>query len=386
MIPQEERWIFFPTNTHRNRFQPTLPQEERPFWCIMFTRTLSISIHAPTRGATKDDRDQRRWKRISIHAPTRGATLAVIVVGCLCGRFQSTLPQEERHRLSIQSKYIDRFQSTLPQEERPKENKKSHIRFKISIHAPTRGATQARRHLNVVDLISIHAPTRGATAGRPHKIFTDAYFNPRSHKRSDGRGEGMKRTKLLFQSTLPQEERRRSTSWPTTCSIFQSTLPQEERQRQDQWRDCIGWNFNPRSHKRSDWQNAFWRPGYCEFQSTLPQEERPTSVSGLSITATFQSTLPQEERHLPAAADDNVCNFNPRSHKRSDSASRTPPHSTLHFNPRSHKRSDRDRPDSAWISVISIHAPTRGATRQGQRRDRISRNFNPRSHKRSDGP
>lgn len=52
MIPQEERWIFFPTNTHRNRFQPTLPQEERPFWCIMFTRTLSISIHAPTRGAT----------------------------------------------------------------------------------------------------------------------------------------------------------------------------------------------------------------------------------------------------------------------------------------------------------------------------------------------
>ena len=56
----------------------------------------------------------------------------------------------------------------------------------ISIHAPTRGATTYDQTVDYMENISIHAPTRGATG----------WLNT---------VEG----KLVFQSTLLQEERRR---------------------------------------------------------------------------------------------------------------------------------------------------------------------------------
>ena len=77
-----------------------------------------ISIHAPTRGATKRAAEYARGKPISIHAPTRGAT--------------DYNPVEN----------YDRY---------------------ISIHAPTRGATASATVIVHEYGISIHAPTRGAT-------------------------------------------------------------------------------------------------------------------------------------------------------------------------------------------------------------------------------
>ena len=77
------------------KFQSTLPREERRRWITLLvhhlnfnprshersdnTRTvvivvLDISIHAPTRGATKKSVDDGDMMSISIHAPTRGAT------------------------------------------------------------------------------------------------------------------------------------------------------------------------------------------------------------------------------------------------------------------------------------------------------------------------
>mgnify|MGYP006983795861 CR=1 FL=1 len=77
----------------------------------------------------------------------------------------------------------------------------------------------------------------------------------------------------------------------------------------------------------------------------------------------FQSTLLQEERRYYRLHRDTFCNFNPRSYKRSDM-------SNVFF----------------MIGLfISIHAPTRGATRKQQSGILKSRNFNPRSYKRSDG-
>ena len=101
------------------------------------------------------------------------------------------------------------------------------------------------------DAISIHAPTRGATywmLGEPLYL----YFNPRSHKRSDVSLLTENYGHAGFQSTLPQEERRRLMIIRVWGIVFQSTLPQEERRRWGlPWRpDCT--DFNPRSHKRSD--------------------------------------------------------------------------------------------------------------------------------------
>ncbi len=108
--------------------------------------------------------------------------------------------------------------------------------FIISIHAPARGATECSIVGNYMTFISIHAPARGAT---------EAGYNVP--------------TILVFQSTLPQGERRicspdsnikfRKISihapargateireHPETGIRFQSTLPQGERHR---WLLCI---------------------------------------------------------------------------------------------------------------------------------------------------
>ena len=102
--------------------------------------------------------------------------------------------------------------------------------------------------------------------------------------------------------------------------VFQSTLPREER--------LFGFGI---------------RVIISIFQSTLPREERrPCSRHSLRILL-FQSTLPREERRYPHGLQSLLFhNFNPRSHERSDIPAGSF-HCCLHY--------------------ISIHAPTRGATK-----------------------
>ena len=165
--------------------------------------------------------------------------------------------------------------------------------------------------------ISIHAPTRGATV-------------------------------LLVQLLIHH--------------LFQSTLPREERQRHLIIEIFHIFYFNPRSHERSD--NALMHDvcnvvisihaptrgatgivgiaiGVVKFQSTLPREERQLSLLYLQLPLKFQSTLPREERHGTRIFSTLIINFNPRSHERSDNSVNI----------------------IVRLRVISIHAPTRGATK-----------------------
>ena len=189
--------------------------------------------------------------------------------------------------------------------------------YYISIHAPTRGATYPNLNLSINIRISIHAPTRGATGKRGGNTTGNRYFNPRSHERSDG-SDGLD---YGFVSNFnPRSHERsdvKSKSKKGWCIIFQSTLPREER-RMPLYMDTIYIYFNPRSHERSDLSG---------FQPIL--------------LLLFQSTLPREER------------------QRSDSAGF---HKWDNFNPRSHERSDLPPALSSPGTIISIHAPTRGAT------------------------
>ena len=120
----------------------------------------------------------------------------------------------------------------------------------------------------------------------------------------------------------------------------------------------------------------------------------------------FQFTLPREERRQVQAQPLTLQNFNPRSHERSDHITQSFVFRFFNFNPRSHERSDNYIPDEFKSYIISIHAPTRGATKVAcylatlikfqstlPREERpvrryslplISVNFNPRSHERSD--
>ena len=76
----------------------------------------------------------------------------------------------------------------------------------------------------------------------------------------------------------------------------------------------------------------------------------------------FQSTLPQGERLTHRTHTSRVSNFNPRSHK----------------------GSDKQDAYTGEFSVISIHAPTRGATAYAPQGRYLYMDFNPRSHKGSD--
>ena len=145
---------------------------------------IKISIHAPAKGATKAVSRTAKGKYISIHAPAKGAT---------------GLPD---HELRLQE-----FQSTLPQRERHLEDAEEDEEEEISIHAPAKGATtnvgasKPERH------ISIHAPAKGATHFLS-SLLGVFYFNPRSRKGSDEVVDYQVENALLFQSTLPQRERR----------------------------------------------------------------------------------------------------------------------------------------------------------------------------------
>ena len=88
--------------------------------------------------------------------------------------------------------------------------------------------------------------------------------------------------------------------------------------------------FNPRSHEGSDFSVFFSSSSGFLFQSTLPRGERRNSTPFVKVKARFQSTLPRGER----------------------------PH-----------------PDKSPVSsgLISIHAPTRGATRESCRRESVVR-------------
>ena len=189
---------------------------------------------------------------ISIHTPTRGTTAGTGTATNLA-EFQSTFPREERPYYTIVRIQVLQFQSTLPREERPFPtdfvtafmpyfNPRSHERSDftgdytfevtlISIHAPTRGATKKAILQREKQAISIHAPTRGATPSGSNGRCVLNYFNPRSHERSDFIGLLNYNRLILFQSTLPREER--PFSFKEFFSIFY---------------------FNPRSHERSDFE------------------------------------------------------------------------------------------------------------------------------------
>ena len=121
-------------------FQFTRPRGARLTVNLGTFRTLSVSIHAPTRGATHLGKWRMQLLQVSIHAPTRGATQ----------------PLAQLLRIGA-----------------------------VSIHAPTRGATGFRVSVTNYNVVSIHAPTRGATrfSNRPKR---NAYsFNSRAHEGRD---------------------------------------------------------------------------------------------------------------------------------------------------------------------------------------------------------
>jgi len=122
-------------------FQSTHLREVRLFHYLLLESIRSISIHAPTWGATK-------W----------------FIAKRIIRQFQSThLREVRRWRVSCSAAVLQPFQSTHLREVRRDQCDWDNPADAISIHAPTWGATSASRFKAKFLRISIHAPTWGAT-------------------------------------------------------------------------------------------------------------------------------------------------------------------------------------------------------------------------------
>ena len=87
------------------------------------------------------------------------------------------------------------------------------------------------------------------------------------------------------------------------------------------------------------------------------------------------------------SASSGTRDFNPRSREGSDGSGSGPKSKPEHFNPRSREGSDRRvSPDALLSSMISIHAPVKGATIDVSTGGLVPGDFNPRSREGSDPP
>ena len=122
----------------------------------------SISIHAPTRGATGCPYSYGCISCISIHAPTRGATSGLLYTATRNQAFQSTLPRGERPcstpHVAIGSNFNPRSHEGSDGEHRLQLHKRDN--FNPRSHE---GSDITIAHYVCHICISIHAPTRGAT-------------------------------------------------------------------------------------------------------------------------------------------------------------------------------------------------------------------------------
>ena len=84
----------------------------------MLWNVVSVSIHAPVRGATfESDQLIIDHAMVSIHAPVRGATDPPYMQYAVT-MFQFTLPCGERHPPDLLDRDVVQFQFTLPCGER----------------------------------------------------------------------------------------------------------------------------------------------------------------------------------------------------------------------------------------------------------------------------
>ena len=145
---------------------------------------------------------------------------------------------------------------------------------------------------------------------------------------------------LIFQFTLPREERRQVQAQPLTLQNFNP----RSHERSDHITQSFVFrffNFNPRSHERSDDSCLHCYSQACKFQSTLPREERLCFMrfaisSGISI-------------HAPTrGATASSASVSPGSNISIHAPTRGATNQLVRV---------------VDILEISIHAPTRGATR-----------------------
>ena len=142
-----------------------------------------------------------------------------------------------------------KFQSTLPQRERPDNTESGRVGC-ISIHAPAKGATNSETKKYISRAISIHAPAKGATQ---LAIVPDNPIEISIHAPAKGATKSGLEIRMGTEISIhaPAKGATIVTNKSYDRIIFQSTLPQRER-RNIRSNTALSKYFNPRSRKGSD--------------------------------------------------------------------------------------------------------------------------------------
>ena len=122
-------------------FQSTRPRGARQHGRGQLRRAIGVSIHAPTRGATRQYADNAAEIKFQSTRP-RGARQILSLMTPRQGVFQSTRPRGARRQLhSVKARYA-RFNPRAHAGRDVEWMEQQRKLDDVSIHAPTRGATK----------------------------------------------------------------------------------------------------------------------------------------------------------------------------------------------------------------------------------------------------
>ena len=397
-------------------FQSTRPRGARPH---IAARVVFHVLFQSTRPRGARPQHEIRWsiaRFVSIHAPARGATTAVVTVSASPLVFQSTRPRGARLTIFVSSATAFGFQSTRPRGARRLLPHMGTTGSAVSIHAPARGATAYLFGPAGTGKSFNPRAREGRDEGEyetPESVDEFQSTRPRGARRNviqsaisgiqfqSTRPRGARHRLCMaahrhqgFQSTRPRGARLGSLHVETHCiavSIhapargatelehihgefdkFQSTRPRGARPPSHSI-SCQSPRFNPRAREGRDRSMRLGLLLTGKFQSTRPRGARPQDSAAERNPSQFQSTRPRGARLLaPRRAGARACGFNPRAREGRDDIGASGSVSASRFQstrPRGARRVQGVA--CAAPSVVSIHAPARGATGGGSVDHRI---------------
>ena len=270
----------------------------------------------------------------------RGVRLITIACLKLSIRFQSTHPRGVRPPFPAHLRRSCLFQSTHPRGVRPAESGKRFL-AKKHFNPRTHVGCDICRQNTSCQWSHFNPRTHvGCDIALLKIVRMLRNFNPRTHVGCDvapvlpvGRGVHISIHAptwgatysssnagwvFTFQSTHPRGVRHSTKHLPAYYRQFQST--------------------HPRGVRRAD--VISYSDLFGKFQSTHPRGVRHYCLIAVINQVGFQSTHPRGVRHIMIGSETALFNFNPRTHVGCDSASRL----------------------TCLTPIISIHAPTWGAT------------------------
>ena len=233
--------------------------------------------------------------------------------------------------------------------------------------------------------VSIHAPTRGATSPPLHLPAVPCRFNPRTHTGCDLKERRKELVGEGFQSTHPHGVRLSTLGKIFSCTDwFQSTHPHGVRHRgkvQPVLQRAVSihaptrgatipqmssllqtWSFNPRTHTGCDDLSVCYAHSIAWFQSTHPHGVRLFLIFLFDRFKCFNPRTHTGCDPLLLYHPHETLRFNPRTHTGCDSCHSACSIAITSFNPRTHTGCDPVKFVLHGFLLVSIHAPTRGAT------------------------